>query len=161
MQDKRKFPAGQAGVALVEFALGLPLLIMLLIGLIEIGRLAWYNIQIGNAAHAGAQYGATPGNSGDLTGMQTVAQNDGQQSITSLTATARDVCSCWNGTTLVPNPPTAAACGVPCTANGGRPVTYVQVTTTGTINSLFNYTAFGLPTSWTVTRVALMRSVPK
>lgn len=160
LRRRGSFPIGQAGVALVEFALALPLLMMLLVGLIEVGRLAWYNIQVGNAAHAGAQYGAIPGNAGDLTGMQNVAQADGQQSLTALTATARDVCACWNGTSLSPSTPASSACGVQCT-NGGREITYVQVTATGTLQSLFNYTAFGLPRSWIVTRVATIRAVPK
>jgi Flp pilus assembly protein TadG len=159
MQQKKKFPGRQAGVALVEFALGLPLLMMLLVGLIEVGRLAWFNIQVGNAAHAGAQYGATPGNGGDLTGMQTIAESDAQNGLTGITAVAQNVCSCWNGTASSPATPAASACGVACT-NGGRQITYVQVTATGTLNSLFNYTAFGLPRSWSVTRVALIRAVP-
>jgi hypothetical protein len=36
-------------------------------------------------------------------------------------------------------------------------VTYAQVSVTGTIHSLFNYTALGLPNQWTVTRVATIR----
>lgn len=159
-QDSKNVIRSQAGVALVEFALVLPILIMLLVGLVEIGRLAWYSIQIGNAAHAGAQYGAIPGNAGQLSGMVTVAQNDGQQSITALTASAQDVCSCWIASASPAPAPTAAACGQPC-ANGGRQITYVQVTATGTISSIFNYTAFGLPSQWTVTRVATIRAVPK
>lgn len=157
---KSRFPVGHAGIAFVEFALALPLLMMLLVGLMEIGRVAWYGIQIGNAAHSGAQYGAIPGNGGDISGMQAVALADGQQSVAAISATAQDVCSCWNGTSLSPATPVSSSCGVQCT-NGGRQITYVQVTATGTIPSLFNYTAFGLPRSWTVTRVAMIRVVPK
>ena len=155
---KKRFPFGQRGVALIEFALALPVLMFLLIGLIEIGRLAYFGIELGNAAHAGAQYGAIPGKAGDFTGMQTIATNDGQNTIDpAMTATASNVCTCWTGTSQSPSPPTASACGSPCT-NGGRKQTYVQVSVTGTARALFNYRDLGLPSSWTVTRVATIQA---
>ena len=47
---------GQRGVALVEFALVVPLLALLLVGIIEIGRFAYFSIAVANAARAGVQY---------------------------------------------------------------------------------------------------------
>lgn len=143
---------------MVEFALAIPILIMLLVGIIEYGRYAYFVIEIGNAAHAGAQYGSQKASTaGDVTGMKNAAIADGQNTIFPLTAaavSAQSVCGCWNGTTETPSPPTAAACGTCTTA---RPVTYAQVTVTGTISPLFNYTMLGLPSSWTVTRTATIR----
>lgn len=159
---KRAFPAREAGVALVEFAIAIPVLIMALIGLIEYGRYAYFVIEVGNAAHAGAQYGAQNATTGaDVTGMKYAAIQDGQNSIYPLTltsVTAQDVCTCWTGTTQIPSPPSVAQCGPPpppCTA--GRQYTYAQVTVTGTISPLFNYSLLGLPSSWTVTRTATIR----
>ena len=147
----------QAGVATVEFALVLPILIMLLVGLIEYGRYAYFAIEVGNAAHAGAQYGAQSSTTAqDSTGMQNAAIADGQNTIFPLTSSAitgQYVCSCWNGTTE--STPSSALCGQVCTA--GRPVTYAQVTVTGTISPLFNYSRLGLPSSWTVSRTATIR----
>lgn len=161
-QERRAFQGREAGVALVEFAIAIPVLIMALIGLIEYGRYAYFVIEVGNAAHAGAQYGAQSASTGaNITAMKYAAIQDGQNSIYPLTLTsvaARNVCACWTGTTENPSPPTAAQCGPPpppCTA--GRQVTYAQVTVTGTISPLFNYSLLGLPSSWTVTRTATIR----
>jgi Flp pilus assembly protein TadG len=154
-------PKAQAGVALVEFALALPILMMLLVGIIEYGRYTYFGIEIGNAAHAGAEYGSQSASTGaDVTGMKNAAIADGQNAIFPLNTSAvaaQDVCTCWSGTAESPSPPTAAACGQPCTTAGARPVTYAQVTVTGTLTPLFNYSMLGLPSSWTVARTARIR----
>jgi Flp pilus assembly protein TadG len=161
MKPRSRFPTGQAGVALVEFAIVVPILIMLLVGLIEYGRYTYFAIEIGNAAHAGAAYGAQSSSTGgNVTGMKNAAIADGQNSIVPLTVTnvtAQDVCACWNGTTETPAPPTAANCGTDCTTAGARPVTYVQVTVTATMSPLFNYAFLGLPSSWAVAKTARIR----
>jgi Flp pilus assembly protein TadG len=153
----------QRGVALVEFAIATPILIMLLVGLIEYGRYTYFTIEIANAAHAGAAYGSqTSGTGAQFTGMKNAAIADGQNSIVPLTVTnvtARDVCTCWNGTTESPNPPTAATCGSNCTTTGARQVTYAQVTVSATMSPLFNYQYLGLPATWTVTRTATIRTL--
>jgi Flp pilus assembly protein TadG len=150
----------EAGVALVEFALALPLLIMLLIGVIEFGRLAYFSIQVGNAAHAGAEYGSlNVQNGANFTGMKNAAIADGQNSIAAISASAQNVCSCWTGTAEVPNPPSSSACGAACTVAGGRQVTYAQVKVTGIIKPLFNYGPL-VPSSWTVVKTATIRVSP-
>jgi|SRR5579884_159898 len=149
----------QAGIAFIELLIVVPVLMMLLIGLIEIGRLAYFTIQVGNAAHAGAQYGALSfSNAADSTGMTNAAKRDGQNTIATLSVTqARSVCACWNGTTET----AFTTCPQPCTT-GGRAVTYAQVSVSGTINTLFRYGGvFGLPNSWTVARTAVIRVTPR
>jgi len=47
-----------AGQSLVEFVLIVPLLVILLVGAIEIGRAAYYAIAVTNASRAAVQYGA-------------------------------------------------------------------------------------------------------
>jgi Flp pilus assembly protein TadG len=148
----------QAGVALVEFAIAVPLLSMLLIGLIEIGRFAYFSIAVGNAAHAGAQYGSfNATTAADSLGMETAAQNDGQNNIQNIQANAYIVCSCWNGTagTESPSPPTVAACALNPRCTSGSPITYVQVVTTGTYPAMMRYP--GLPANFTVSATATMR----
>lgn len=151
--------SGQRGVAIVEFALALPLLILLLVGIIEYGRYTYFAIEIGNAAHAGAQYGSQNATTGaDFTGMKNAAIADGQNTIFPLTTaaiTAQNVCACWNGSTETPSPPSTSVCGQNCTA--GRQVTYAQVMVTATMRTLFNFRAVGLPSSFTVAKTATIR----
>jgi Flp pilus assembly protein TadG len=48
----------QRGQSLVEFALALPVLLVLLLGLADFGRAFYYTSTIANAARAGAEYAA-------------------------------------------------------------------------------------------------------
>ena len=61
-----------SGQTLIEVALLLPLLLLLLVGTIEIGRFAYYAILVANSARAGAQYGSQSlVTSADTTGITT------------------------------------------------------------------------------------------
>jgi Flp pilus assembly protein TadG len=86
------------GAALVEFAILVPLMLTLLIGLMEAGRLGDYAIKIANAARAGVQYGAQNGaTASDTQGMQNAAGSDaGDATITSVAAAT--FCACADGT---------------------------------------------------------------
>lgn len=147
----------QRGNAMVEFAIAAPLLLLIAIGLVEIGRFAYFSILVGNAAHAGAQYGAQSFTTAiDNTGMTNAAKADGQN-VTGLSASANHVCACFNGTTASPSPPTAAACSTTvCPIAGYHRVLYVTVTATGSFTSLFSYP--GLPHTHDVSRTAVLRA---
>ena len=70
---------GERGTSLLEFALVLPILLLLLLGVIEIGRYAEMSIQVASAARAGAQYGAQNlATAADSPGIQTAALRDSQ-----------------------------------------------------------------------------------
>ena len=133
----------ERGQSLVELALVLPILLLLMVGTIEIGRFAYYAILVSNAARAGAQYGAQSlTTSADTAGIQTAARNDG---LATLTVTPTQLCGC-----------TATALGG-CPAGGfcANPLVYVEVTTSGTFASLFSYP--GLPRNLTLTSTIKMR----
>ena len=69
----------ERGQSLVELAFVVPLLLLLLVGIIEIGRFAYYSILVSNAARAGAQYGAQSlANASDGLGIAAAANRDGQ-----------------------------------------------------------------------------------
>lgn len=144
----------QHGLALVEFALALPLLMMLLIGLIEVGRYAYFTIEVANAAHAGAQYASISPNA-TATSIAAAVTADGANSIATLTVQSHNVCGCWNGSAETAL--TTAQCTAPCATGTGQMVSYAQVSVTGNISPLFNYGALGLPSQWTVSRTATMR----
>jgi|SRR5581483_9485135 len=52
------------GGSLIEFALIAPLLLLLLLGIVDIGRYMAYSVTVGNAVRAGAQIGASDGAAG-------------------------------------------------------------------------------------------------
>ena len=162
---RRGFLRQQSGQSLLEVALLTPLLLAMVLGAIEIGRYAYISILVGNAAHAGALYGAqslaqatAPPNTAVNPGIQLAADNDFQnngQSLADLTVTSAESCGCDNGGTLTPagcnttTNPTAGSC------TSGHWVVMVQVTASGTFHSLFNYP--WIPSTITVTRSSTLR----
>ena len=158
----------QSGQALVEMAFVIPLLLVLALGVIEVGRYAYIAILVGNAARAGAAYGAQSNQqSNDGTGIQNAAQYDFAGGITSsssanglskstLTVTSLVSCGCDSSGSI-----TTYGCNVAAgNANpgvcptGSRWVVFVSVTASGTFNSLFGYP--GIPSSLSVSRTATL-----
>ena len=132
-------------------ALVLPFLLLLLMGIIEVGRYAALSIDVENAARAGAQYGAQNlATAADTTGMTNAALNEGQN-IPGISVTPAPTVLC--GCAQEP-PPGACPLASPCTAPDHQLV-YVQVNARGTFNSLFNYP--GIPASIVVNESAQMR----
>jgi Flp pilus assembly protein TadG len=127
---RRSLRESDSGSALAEIVIVLPMLVILLIGLIEVGRYGNYTIAAGNAARAGVQYGAqNTVTADDITGMQTRALSDAQN-LTGLTATASNYCECADGST-------STCLATDCAAS--HRIVYVQVLTTATVPSLTNY----------------------
>jgi Flp pilus assembly protein TadG len=141
----------ESGQSLVEVALLTPFMLLLLLGAIEIGRFAYQAIRLGNAARAGVEYGAqTHWTAGDAIGIAAAACQDFQgQNTCGLTITKAYLCQCDNAGTIGPG---TVTCNCPL---GSRPVVSLQVTTSGTFGSLFNYP--GIPPSMTISRTATMR----
>ena len=140
--------AAQAGQALLEVALVTPLLLLLALGIIEIGRYAYYSILVADAARAGAQYGAQNlATAADTAGIRTAAENDGQN-LSELKVTVQHECGC-----------TGSSIGGTCPATGcaspNHALVYVKVTVTGKFNSLFKYP--GIPQSIDCDSTELMR----
>lgn len=146
--------SSQAGVALVEFAIVVPLVMMLLVGILETGRFVYYGILVGNAARAGVQYGAqNDKTAGDTAAMTIAAKNDGQNVAGLSITSAGPVCACWSGTaeaTPAPSCTSTTTCPV-----GYHRVVYVQVTAKGSFTPLIALP--WLPSSYAITRQAIMR----
>jgi Flp pilus assembly protein TadG len=149
----------QSGQSLVEVALLTPVLLALLIGGIELGRYAYIAILIGNAARAGAGYGAQSlVQSVDTTGIKAAADNDFQsngQNVSKLTVTSSTSCGCDNGGTTTSAVCTTTANASAGTCAAGHWVVTVSVTASGTFNSLFSYP--GIPTSIALSKTSTMR----
>lgn len=145
----------ESGSSLVEFAIALPILAFLLIGIIEIGRFAYFSILAANAARSGAQYGAQ-----DLTtayddaGIENAAIQDGQN-LPNWTdpgggITVQQLCVV-NG--AAPQP--CATSGT--TAPPQNTIYYVKVQVTGVFTSLLNYP--GIPNSVPISGSSMMRVI--
>jgi Flp pilus assembly protein TadG len=150
-------PSGQS---LLEVALLTPILLALLLGAIELGRYAYFSILVGNAARAGAAYGAQ--NlvlSVDNTGIETAAKNDFQnngQNTANLLLNPSTSCGCdSNGSVTLASSCSTALDPSAGTCTSGHWVVMVSVTASGTIHSLFNYP--GIPKSLTVSNTATLR----
>lgn len=129
---------GEAGQALVETAVTVPLLLLILVAAVEFARATYAAIEVSNSARAAAQYAAmNGGETADQPGIQNAAQIDSPNLVTGVTATiTSDTCVCSNKETTVTsnchtNPPT-------CTA-GGHIMETVTVTTQATFTPLMSW----------------------
>jgi Flp pilus assembly protein TadG len=141
----RRLPRHVDGNMMIEFALALPVLSMMLIGLLDLGRFAIDKSSILQAARAGAQYGVVASNAGvlsaaDLQSVNTTAQ--GSTSLAGVTATNSVFCECTSGVTV--------ACTSTCTG-GNLLKHYLTVTTTRGFTSVVGATGlhFGSLGNWT------------
>lgn len=136
-----------SGQALVETAVTVPLLILLLVGVAELGRLAFAAIEVSNAARAGAAYGAqNGGTASDTTGIATAAANDAAN-LTSLSTTSSISCICSDGS--------AASCA----DNTACPNSHIEETVTVNTQAAFDpmFHLPGLPTSFTLRGQAVQK----
>jgi Flp pilus assembly protein TadG len=93
------FRRSESGNVMIEFALALPVLTIMLVGMIDLGRYAFQQSALLEGARQGAQYGiisylTSP--SGDATGITSTAQN--ATGLSGVTATPTSFCECVNGT---------------------------------------------------------------
>jgi Flp pilus assembly protein TadG len=153
------------GQSLIELALLTPVLMILVVGLVEMGRYASLSILVGNAARAGAQFGSQNlADAANTTGITCAAENESLSGGTApacpssnplaLTVTPTTVCGCDNGGTIT----AMATCTSSC---ANHVVVSVQVNAKGTFTPLFSYAKplFGYLTipSVTITDTATQR----
>ena len=141
-----ELPHHDRGSSLVECALLLPVLILLLLGSVDLGR-AWYiSLEVASAAEAGALYGVQ--NPTDTAGMMAAAALDAPD-ISNLSTSASYGTQCSDGTSI-----TASNQPVPtCSVNA---VTYVLVGTTMQYKPYLTYPGMG--STWTLSGNAKMRT---
>ena len=112
--------ADTEGASFVELAFVLPLFLLMLIPLVDLGRGFYAAIEVASAAHAGAMYGLE--NPSDTSGM-ILAAKAGSSNLSNVDATALSGCECSDGSS-----PVDSCSSIPtCTYNY---VTYVNVTVT-------------------------------
>jgi Flp pilus assembly protein TadG len=157
------------GSAFVEVALVLPLLILIIIGGAELGRIAYFAIEVSNAARAGVAYAAQSSTTAtNTTEIQSAAQADAPN-LPTLAASASQACVCETITTssgATSSTPITTCSGTGSTAGTQCPpstststinniVDYVQVSTSASVTTMFQYP--GIPTSFALKGFAKMR----
>ena len=136
----------ERGTSTLELAIAVPILLLMLLAIVDLGGLLYTGIEVANAARAGVAYGIQSAKESDLTGMQTAAVNDAGN-VTGLTATASQFCTCSNGNAQK------------CSSGKGNCQdwrTYVEVDTQASYQTLISYP--GIPSPITVTGKAVMRA---
>lgn len=148
----KSFWHGDRGVAMVEFALTAPFLVLLMLPLVDIGMGFYVKTQLMTAAEAGAQYAFVHGWSGTNSTTQTAILSavTSATSLTGIQTTPAPVlaCGCANGTTITYSSPggsfTQSSCATQAAcASGQNPGAYVTVSTQVTYTPLFGYWIFG------------------
>ena len=114
--------ADRRGNFAIEFALAMPILLLLLVGLVDLGRYSLQKSALLQGAREGAQYGILAPT--DTTNIQTTAQN--ATGLTGVTAIASTFCECVAGVPI--------GCGASCSP--GTPKRYVQVQMTRNFSSV-------------------------
>ena len=148
----------EAGGALVELAVAVPVLIVIFAATIDFARVFHTSMALTNAARAGAQYGAhNPAQSTDIAGMQNRAQ--AATSTTGITAVATRACQCaTDAGVFSPTSPSANNCTDPETTS--CPGQHVVMTVTVTVTKTFTTVMTGfpaIPSSVSLSRTATMR----
>jgi Flp pilus assembly protein TadG len=146
MKPASHFIRSERGTALIEFALFLPILVFLLLGMVDYSIYIQQLMQLQDAAAGAAAFGAVPGNESNLTAIQSTAVALAPY-INGVTATASNLWTCTPGGGSV----TSATM---CTGSV-TPYKYVVVTVTGTVPRALSYP--GIPNGLTMIGKATFR----
>jgi Flp pilus assembly protein TadG len=143
------FRRTRTGGAAIELAILFPILLLLLIGIVDYGRVFYTWVTVSNAARAGAEFGQQrPDTQTNTDSMRAIAQADGNEAgtLSFTNSTPTFFCEC------------AGVANANCTVcpGGAAPEVYVKVTASKTVTMLLPYP--GLPSSVTISRTAIMRS---
>jgi Flp pilus assembly protein TadG len=126
---------------MIEVAIGSTILIPLLFGVSDFGRLFYASVEVANAAAAGASYGShTVAHMSDTSGIASAAKNDAPE-LTTLQVTSSQVCQDDNANI------------VSCTTSGAYK--YVKVTASYTFNTFFSCQV--IPSSVALSKTVMMR----
>lgn len=139
MRKLAKLWRARDGIGAVEFALVASILVLILLGITDFGIGFWEQMQVGNAARAGAEYAARYGY--DSTKVQTAATS--ATNLSGVTASdSGQFCGCPSTSTGI----TSATCGTAC-SNGDTAGTFVTVTAQVSYTTLFSWPGMSNPTT--------------
>lgn len=127
------------GAALTEFAVSLPVLVLLAVAGLDLGRLYIEAVALNNAPGVGSFYGAQSNIlAGDTKGIEAAAKTDGKN-YSGITVTVTQYCECPGGTEIACEDAGTTDCG----GGYGQPRAYVVTEATRTFNTLGSYPFLG------------------
>jgi len=132
---------GTAGSAAIEFGLCAPLLLILLTGVVEIGRAMYGAMQAQSAVEAGMVYAAK--NGWDATGIAAAVVNSTGSKAIAATPAPTQFCACPSATSLL-----TTSCSVMC-ADGSAPGQYIQINARLPRQTILPFPALPLPSTFT------------
>ena len=138
----------ERGQSFVETALVMPVLLVLLMGVIDFGWMAYNFIEVANAANAGVHYAAQSVLTASQTSSIQAAMNNDATNVTPISPTVSMACKCSDSTAKnsdnsVPSCAKYDGCVAPA-----RLIDTVTVTATKTVNTLMKWP--GIPNSVTL-----------
>lgn len=148
---------GNAGGAMLEFAVLIPVVGLILVGAADFGRSFYHSVTLSNAAETGAFYGAQNVIlSGHYEEAAQAARNDARD-VGTISASADRFCAC--GPAPAPGDPWPSGAIVSCTTGTcpgyGAPRVYARCQVQKTFNTLVNWP--GAPDLFSVRRDVYMR----
>lgn len=138
-QVLRRFAPSEDGAALVEFALAVPILVMLAIGAFDFGMAFQQKHHLAAAAQAGAQMAVQERslNEVDLADVDARVQQEAGTTGNPLTVASRYYCACPEGGN---DDWDCSTSPTPCAAGTGRPpLQYIEVDVQRQVDLVFSY----------------------
>src|ERR1700761_6353036 len=136
----------EQGSSLVEAAVVLPMLLLILIGVVDLGRYFYLANEVAGASHSGAIYGSQ--HASDTTNMVNAAKLDAPN-VTGMTVNATWGCECSDGTSASASCTTTPTCST-------NVVYYATVKASANYSALFPWA--GMPSPLTLSSSTTMRS---
>lgn len=140
---------GVAGTAAIEFAICVPIIFILLVGVVEVGFSMYQSMQVFNSVEAGAVYAAKYG--WDANGIAAAVTNATGTPGISATPAPEKYCGCPTAGGVA-----ATACNVAC-VNANTPGEYVKISAAMLRQSIIPYADFSLPTSLTAQSIVRLK----
>lgn len=136
------------GNSIIEFAIVVSVLATLTMGALDFGIGFWEDMQVGNAARAGAGYAEK--NGFNSSSIETAVTSATSLATISASPAPSQSCGCPNATNGI----SSATCGSSCAA-GGNAGTYVTVNAQASYTTLFPWP--GIPNPVTLTASTVVR----
>jgi Flp pilus assembly protein TadG len=141
----------EAGSALAEIAIVLPILVAVIIGGVDFARVFFATTEMTNAVRAAAQWGSvSEANAANSTVIGQIVAGAAPD-ISGISVSSAKVCQCATDAGVIDAP---TDCATPC-GSGKHQLINASVTATKTFNTIFRYP--GILSSLSLSRTAKMR----